>query len=42
MINSLSLKITDQAGNIITNGPGMTVVLHIKCNPLLKWSSEIS
>ena len=30
MINSLSLKITDQAGNIITNGPGMTVVLHIK------------
>ena len=34
MINSLSLKITDQAGNIITNGPGMTVVLHIKYNPL--------
>ena len=31
MINSLSLKITDQAGNIITNGPGMTVY-----NPLLK------
>ena len=30
MINSLSLKITDQAGNIITNGPGTTVVLHIK------------
>ena len=30
MINSLSLKITDQAGNVITNGPGMTVVLHIK------------
>ena len=28
-INSLSLKITDQAGNIITDGPGMTVVLHI-------------
>ena len=30
MINSLSLKITDQAGNIITNGPGTTVVLHIQ------------
>ena len=34
MINSLFPKITDQAGNIITNGPGMTVVLHIRCNPL--------
>ena len=34
MINSLSLKITDQAGNIITDGQGMTVVLHIKYNPL--------
>ena len=33
-INSLPLKITDQAGNIITNGPEMTVVLHIKYNPL--------
>ena len=29
MINSLSLKITDQAGNIIDDGPGTTVVLHI-------------
>ena len=29
MINSLALKITDQAGSIITNGPGSTVVLHI-------------
>ena len=29
MITSLTLKITDQAGNIITNGPGTTVVLHI-------------
>ena len=29
-ITSLTLKITDQAGNIITNGPGMTVVLHVK------------
>ena len=28
MITSLTLKITDQAGNIITNGPGTTVVLH--------------
>ena len=34
MINSLSLKIMDQAGNIITDGPGTTVVLHIKYNPL--------
>ena len=30
MITSLTLKITDQASKIITNGPGMTVVLHIK------------
>ena len=30
MITSLALKITDQAGNIITDGPGTTVVLHIK------------
>ena len=30
MITSLTLKIMDKAGNIITNGPGMTVVLHIK------------
>ena len=29
-IVSLSLKITDQAGNIITDGPGTTVVLHIQ------------
>ena len=26
---SLTLRITDQAGNIITNGPQVTVVLHI-------------
>ena len=30
MIASLTLKITDQAGNIITDGPGSTVVLHIQ------------
>ena len=30
MINSLALKITDQNNNIITNGPGTTVVLHIQ------------
>ena len=30
MINSLKLKITDQDNNIITDGPGTTVVLHIK------------
>ena len=29
-IISLPLKITDQNNNIITNGPGMTVVLHIQ------------
>ena len=28
-IVSLALKITDQNNNIITSGPGMTVVLHI-------------
>ena len=26
----LSLKITDQAGKVITDGPGTTVVLHIQ------------
>ena len=30
MITSLTLKITDQNNNIITDGPGTTVVLHIK------------
>ena len=30
MITSLTLKITNQAGNIMANGPGMTVVLHVK------------
>ena len=30
MINSLLLKITDQAGNVVTDGPQVTVVLHIK------------
>ena len=29
MITFLTLKITDQAGNIITDEPGTTVVLHI-------------
>ena len=33
-ITSLTLKITDQANNIITDGPGTTAVLHIKYNPL--------
>ena len=36
MITSLTLKITYQAGNIITNGPGMTIVLHRNYNPPLK------
>ena len=31
---SLTLRITDQAGNIITDGPQVTVVLHMKYNPL--------
>ena len=30
MITSLTLKITDQAGSIITDGLGTTVVLHIR------------
>ena len=30
MINSLLLKITGQASSIIANGPGTTVVLHIR------------
>ena len=29
-IVSLALRITDQNNNIITNGPGTTVVLHIR------------
>ena len=29
-ITSLTLKIMDQAGNIIADGPGTTVVLHIQ------------
>ena len=29
-IVSLTLEITDQNNNIITNGPGTTVVLHIR------------
>ena len=37
---SLSLRITDQNNNIITDGPQVTVVLHIKYNPLLKWNME--
>ena len=31
---SLTLRITDQAGNVTTDGPQVTVVLHIKYNPL--------
>ena len=33
-ITSLTLRITDQSGNVITDGPRVTVVLHIKYNPL--------
>ena len=32
--NSLTLRIMDQNGNIITDGPQVTVVLHVKYNPL--------
>ena len=37
---SLNLRITDQNNNIITDGPQVTVVLHIKYNLLLKWNTE--
>ena len=37
---SLNLRITDQNNNIKTDGPQVTVVLHIKYNPLLKWNTE--
>ena len=33
-ITSLTLRIMDQNDKIVTNGPGTTVVLHIKYNPL--------
>ena len=36
----LTLRITDQNNNIITDGLQVTVVLHIKYNPLLKWNME--
>ena len=39
-ITSLTLRITNQNNNIITDGPQVTVVLHIKYNPLLKWNTE--
>ena len=37
---SLNLRITDQNNNIIADGLQVTVVLHIKYNPILKWNSE--
>ena len=33
LITSLTLKITDQAGNVITDGPRVTVLLHIQQGP---------
>ena len=36
----LTLRITDQNNNVIIDGPQVTVVLHIKYNPLLKWNTE--
>ena len=37
---SLTLRMTDQNNNIITDDPQVTVVPHIKYNPLLKWNTE--
>ena len=41
---SLNLRITDQNNNVITDGPQVTVVLHVRDNkilsPLLKWNME--
>ena len=39
-LTSLNLRITDQNNDVITDGPQVTVVLHIKYNPLLKWNTE--
>ena len=43
-IVSLTLRITDQYNNVITDGPGTTVVCFIYAtinyNPLLKWNME--
>ena len=39
-LTSLNLRITDQNNNIITDGLQVTVVPHIKYNPLLKWNME--
>ena len=33
-ITPLTLRITDQNNNITIDGPQVTIVLHIKCNPL--------
>ena len=37
---SLNLRITDQNNDVITDGPQVTVVLHIKYNSILKWNME--
>ena len=37
---SLTLRITDQNNNVITDGPQVTVVLHIKYNSLLNWNTK--
>ena len=37
---SLNLRIIDQNNDVITDGLQVTVVLHIKYNPLLKWNTE--
>ena len=37
---SLTLRITDQNNNSITDGLQVTVVIHIKYNPLLTWNTE--
>ena len=37
---SLNLRIADQHNNIITDGPQVTVVLHIRNCKILKWNTE--
>ena len=37
---SLNLRMTDQNNDVIADGPQVTVVFHVKYNPLLKWNTE--
>ena len=38
---SLALRITDQAGNVITDGPQVTVVLHIPDKKIIPFKNRI-